>query len=44
LKDYVTLLRDAGAHLHPDEIVDAKEKARESSDKECWTIAIQEDG
>jgi 60kDa lysophospholipase len=43
MKDHVTLLRDAGAHLHPDEVKAAQEKAQNDIVDECWPLALQGD-
>lgn len=44
MKEYVILLRDAGAHLHPDEMKAAMAKAQSDGVDECWAIASQGDG
>jgi len=43
LRDHVILLREAGAHLHPDEVQDATE-ASEKLESECWKLVMQQDG
>jgi lysophospholipase len=40
MKDHVMLLRDAGAHLHPDEVNSAKLKAQNDGGDECWQLAL----
>jgi len=42
LKDHVVLLRNAGAHLHPDELKTADLEMK-AEGNECWTIACQSD-
>jgi hypothetical protein len=44
MKDHVILLRDAGAHLHPDELKAAAAKAQNDGVDECWAIASQGEG
>jgi 60kDa lysophospholipase len=43
LKDHVILLREAGAHLHPDE-VQAMADSSEKLESECWKLATQQGG
>jgi lysophospholipase len=43
LKDHVILLREAGAHLHPDEVQAAMDSP-EKMESECWKLAAQRDG
>jgi lysophospholipase len=39
LKDHISLLREAGAHLHPDE-AEAAAKSVNTLESECWKLAI----
>jgi lysophospholipase len=43
LKEHVILLREAGAHLHPDEMQAATDSP-EKLESECWKLATQKDG
>jgi hypothetical protein len=39
LKEHIGLLRDAGAHLHADEMKLAQLQKQSSANEECWTLA-----
>jgi lysophospholipase len=43
LQEHVSLLRGAGAHLHPDEIAEAEAELESKRNPECWTMATTAD-
>jgi len=43
LEKHVVLLRNAGAHLTPEEMKEAEAEMQAGNKKDCWVIAIKED-